>query len=163
MKRYCCLALVCIAWNCGIYTFNGSTLPAHLKTVDIPLFTNTSLQSGIAEELTAKLSQQVLSTNLLRIVTSQGDATINGHVTNYSNEPRTYGSTGFRSVTISEYVVKISVEVEFRDNKKNAPLFKGTITGEGVYDFSKGTEAQGRETAEKDVVEQILQNSLQSW
>jgi hypothetical protein len=149
--------------NCGIYTFNGSTLPTHLKTVDIPLFTNTSLQSGVAEELTSKLSQQVLSTNLLRIVTSQGDATINGHVTSYSNEPRTYGSTGFRSVTISEYVVKISVEVEFRDNKKNAPLFKGTITGEGVYDFSKGTEAQGRETAEKDVVEQILQNSLQSW
>jgi Lipopolysaccharide-assembly len=163
MKRYCCLALLCVVFRCGIYTFNGSTLPAHLKTVDIPLFTNTSLQSGVAEELTAQLSQQVLSANLLRIVTAQGDATINGHVTGYSNEPRTYGSTGFRSVTISEYVVKIAVEIEFMDNKKNAPLYKGTITGEGVYDFSKGTEAQGRQTAEKDVVDQILQNSLQSW
>jgi hypothetical protein len=49
------------------------------------------------------------------------------------------------------------------DNKKNAALYKGTITGEGVYDFSKATEAQGRETAEKDVVQQILQNSIQSW
>jgi hypothetical protein len=138
-------------------------LPAHLKTVDIPLFTNTSLQSGIAEELTSQLSQQVLSANLLRIVSTQGDATINGHVTGYSNEPRTYGSTGFRSVTISEYVVKIVVDVEFMDNKKNTPLYKGSITGEGIYDFSKGTETQGRQTAEKDVVQQILQNSLQSW
>ena len=163
MKRCVCAAVFCMALNCGIYTFNGSTLPAHLKTVDIPLFSNTSLQSGIAEELTAQLSQQVLSGNLLRIVASQGDATINGHVTSYSNEPRTYGSTGFREVTISEYVVKISVEVEFMDNKKNTPLFKGTVTGEGVYDFSKSTEVQGRQTAEKDVVQQILQNSLQSW
>jgi len=163
MKRYYCLALLCVVRHCGIYTFNGSTLPAHLKTVDVPLFTNTSLQSGIAEELTTLLSQQVLSANLLRIVTTQGDATINGHVTGYSNEPRTYGSTGFREVTISEYMVKITVEVEFMDNKKNAPLYKGTITGEGAYDFSKGTEAQGRQTAEKDVVEQVLQNSLQSW
>jgi hypothetical protein len=163
MKRYCCLALLLMVWRCGIYTFNGSTLPAHLKTVDIPLFTNTSLQSGVAEELTAQLSQQVLSANLLRIVTTQGDATINGHVTGYSNEPRTYGSTGFREVTISEYVVKITVDVEFLDNKKNAPLYKGTITGQGIYDFSKATEVQGRQAAEKDVVEQVLQNSLQSW
>jgi hypothetical protein len=163
MKRTAFFLLACFFVCCGIYTFSGSTLPAHLKTVDIPLFTNTSLQSGIAEDLTSLLSQQVLSANLLRTVSSNGDATITGHVTAYSNEPRSYGTTGFRSVTISEYVVRITVEVEFMDNKKNAPLYKGTITGEGVYDFSKATEAQGRETAEKDVVQQILQNSIQSW
>jgi hypothetical protein len=163
MKRFIFALLLCAVSNCGIYTFSGSTLPAHLKTVDIPLFTNSSLQSGIAEDLTSLLSQQVLSANLLRTVSSNGDATITGHVTAYSNEPRTYGSTGFRAVTVSEYAVRITVEVQFMDNKKNSPLYKGTITGEGVYDFSKATEAQGRETAEKDVVQQILQNSIQSW
>jgi hypothetical protein len=163
MKQFLFPVLVCIVVQCGIYSFSGSTLPTHLKTVDIPLFTNTSLQPGIAEELTSKLSQQVLSANLLRTVSSNGDATINGRVTAYSNEPRSYGSTGFRSVTISEYVVKITVDVEFMDNKKNSSLYKGTVTGEGVYDFSKSTEAVGKETAEKDVVQQILQNSLQSW
>ncbi|NLW33526.1 MAG: hypothetical protein GXY77_18925, partial [Fibrobacter sp.] len=30
--------------SCGIYTFSGSTLPTYLKTVDIPLFMNESME-----------------------------------------------------------------------------------------------------------------------
>ncbi len=153
----------CAFLGCGIYTFSGSTLPSHLKTVNIPLFANTSLQANIAEEITDSLSKRVLSTNLLRIVSAQGDATITGKVVNYTNTPRSYGSAGVRSVTISEYEVRISVEVEFADNKKNSPLYKGTINGKGIYDFQKDTEETGRKKAEQDVVDQILQNSLQSW
>ena len=150
-------------YGCGIYTFSGSTLPSHLKTVDIPLLGNTSLKSNVAEEITDSLSKRVLSTNLLRIVPTNGDATIIGKVTEYSNTPRSYGSAGVRSVNISEYEVRIVVEVEFTDNKKNSQLFKGTITGKGVYDFQKETEDIGRKNAETDIVDQILQNSLQSW
>ncbi|HEX7510805.1 MAG TPA: LPS assembly lipoprotein LptE, partial [Chitinivibrionales bacterium] len=84
-------------------------------------------------------------------------------VTAYANTPRSYGNAGVRQVTISEYEVAITVEVEFTDNKKNTPLFKGTVTGKGVYDFTKDNEEFGRKKAQSDVVDQILQNSLQSW
>ncbi len=161
--RYLCLVLLSIFAGCGIYTFSGSTLPSHLKTVDVPLFANTSLQANVAEELTDSLSKRVLSTNLLRIVPTKGDATINGKVTQYANTPKSYGNEGVRSVKISEYEVRIVVEVEFVDNKKNSPLFKGSITGKGIYDFQKDTEETGRKIAETDIVDQILQNSLQSW
>jgi hypothetical protein len=149
--------------GCGIYSFSGSTLPSDLKTVDIPLFANTSLQSNLAEEITDSLSKRVLSTNLLRIVSSQGDASISGRVTQYSNTPRSYGNAGARSVNISEYEVHIVVEVEFTDNKKKSPIYKGAITGKGVYNFQNDIEESGRKKAEQDVVDQILQNSLQSW
>jgi hypothetical protein len=162
-KRYCGLFALLFLGSCGIYTFSGSTLPPHLKTVDIPLFGNTSLQANVAEEITDSLSKRVLSTNLLRIVSSKGDATISGNVTQYTNTPRSYGNAGVRSVTISEYEVRIVVEVEFSDNKKNSQLFKGTVTGKGVYDFQKDTEEVGRKKAETDIVDQILQSSLQSW
>jgi hypothetical protein len=154
---------LCLFCCCGIYTFSGSTLPSHLKTVDIPLFANTSLQANVAEEITDSLSKRVLSTNLMRIVPTKGDATISGSVTQYSNTPRSYGNAGVRSVNISEYEVHIVVDVEFADNKKNSQLFKGTITGKGVYDFQNQTEDIGRKKAEQDIVDQILQNSLQSW
>jgi hypothetical protein len=155
--------LIPVFTACSIYTFSGSTLPSHLKTVDVPLFANTSLQANVAEELTDSLSKRVLSTNLLRIVPTKGDATINGKVTQYANTPRSYGNAGVRSVNISEYEVSIVVEVDFADNKKNSQLFKGSITGKGVYDFQTGTEEMGRKKAETDIVDQILQNSLQSW
>ncbi len=155
-----CAALAC---GCGVYTFNGSTLPAHLKTVDIPLFGNQSLQPGVADDITAQLATKIVSMNLLRVASSGGDATLRGKVVDYSNTPLTYGTTGARQVTISQYVVHITVEVEFLDNKANSPLFKGTVTGEGVYNFQTQTEANGRTTAEADVVQQILQKSVQSW
>jgi hypothetical protein len=149
--------------GCGVYTFNGSTLPSHLKTVDIPLFANQSTTPGVAEELTSELSNRIVSMNLLRVSSNRGDATIRGRVTDYTATPRSFGTSGVRQVTVSEYVVKISVEVEFLDNKSNSPLYKGTVTGEGVYNNQSLTEANGRKTAEKDVVDQILQKSLQSW
>jgi hypothetical protein len=149
--------------SCGFYTFSGSTLPSHLKTVDIPLFANQSLMPNVAEEVTDALTKRIVSMNLLRISSGRGDATIQGRVVDYSNTPRTYGTSGARQVTVSEYVVHITVDVEFTDNKANSSLFKGKITGEGIYDFTAQNEALGRANAEKDVVDQILQHSVQSW
>jgi hypothetical protein len=162
-KKHVGLLLLYGLCGCGIYTFSGSTLPSHLKTVDVPLFANSSLQANVAEEITDSLSKRVLSTNLLRIVPTKGDATVSGKVTGYTNTPRSYGNAGVRSVTISEYEVRIVVEVEFADNKKNSRLFKGTVTGKGTYNFQTETEETGRKKAEQDIVDQILQNSLQSW
>jgi hypothetical protein len=157
------LAVLCLLCGCGVYTFSGSTLPPHLKTMDIPLFANQSMMPGVAEEITDELSKQVVSMNLLRISSGRGDASIHGRVVDYTNAPRTYGTTAARQVTVSEYVVRITVEVEFVDNKSNSPLYKGRITGEGVYNFQSQAESDGRKIAEKDVVQQILQNSIQSW
>jgi hypothetical protein len=155
---------VLLLWcSCGFYTFSGSTLPAHLKTVDIPLFANQSLQPGVAEEVTDALTKRIVSMNLLRIASGRGDATIHGSVVDYSNTPRNYSSNSARQVSVSEYVVHITVDVEFTDNKASSSLFKGKITGEGIYDFATQNEALGRTNAEKDVVDQILQHSVQSW
>ena len=118
---------------------------------------------GIAEDLTDQLSKQIVTMNLLRIVSSHGDATITGRVTDYSNTPRSYGTSGVRQVNVAEYVVHITAAVEFMDNSKNEPLYKGEIKGEGIYNFQTQTEANGKAAAEKDIVDQILQHSVQSW
>ncbi len=149
--------------DCGIYTFSGSTLPSHLKTIDLPIFENRSMEPDIADEISRELNKQILADNLLKITTAKGDATVSGTVTSYVHEPYTFGAASTRQVNVEQYIVKITAEVEFSDNVKNKPLFKGSITGEGVYDFQKETEAVGRSKAIKDIVQRILQSSLQSW
>jgi hypothetical protein len=158
-------AFVCAALcaGCGVYTFSGSTLPSHLKTVTLPVFLNQSLQPDVAEDLTAKINQKVLTTNLLKIVSTDGDATLSGTVTRYTNHPYTYGSEGYRNVNVTQYAVSISVDVLFQDNRKNEPLYKGAVSGEGIYDLSTENEAAGRQRAIDLIVQQILQNSVQSW
>ena len=156
-------ALLGLLCSCGIYTFSGSTLPAHLKTVEIPLFVNNSLQPGVAEDLTELLNQKITSGNLLKPVARNSDAIIKGTVTNYNNHPYTYGSEARRQVNVTSYSVTITVSVEFYDSKKDKILYKGDITQDGIYDFPGETEQVGKKRAIEKIIDQILQNSVQSW
>ncbi len=156
-------ALLLASHGCGIYTFSGSTLPSHLKTVEIPLFANQTLQSGVAEQITSELGNRVVSGNLLRTVASGADASLSGVVTGYTNEEYQYDIKGKRAVDITQYLVTITVSVEFIDRRKDEPLYRGVVRGQGVYDFGSETEEQGRQRAIEEVVRQVLENSVQSW
>jgi hypothetical protein len=157
------LAAVLLLSGCGVYTFNGSSLPGHLKTVDIPLLANQSLEPAVAEEITTELTKKVLGGNLLKIVSTGGDATINGTVRSYENKEYFYDIKQTRTADVSDYIVRIIVEINFTDNKKNAALYKGTITGQGIYKMATEKETDGRRRAVADVVEQVMQNSVQGW
>jgi hypothetical protein len=154
--------LPCFLCSC-LYTFSGSSLPGHLRTVEIPLFANESLQANIADDVTQGLSREIVSGNLLKVVDENGDAAITGTVTSYTNTPYTYGATDTRQVSVQQYVVRIIAQVEFADKKKNKTIFKGSVTGEGIYDLQKEQEETGRQKAVKELVERILQNSVQGW
>lgn len=149
---------------CGcLYTFTGSSLPSHLKTVEIPLFTNQSLQPMVPDEITQELSRQLLAGNLLRVVDRNGDAVITGTVTSYTNDPFTFSASDTRQVSVQQYVVRIIADVEFTDRKKGTSLYKGAVTGEGIYDLQKENEIIGRQKAVKDLAQRIMQNSVQGW
>ena len=165
MKKQCSILLLVllISMGCGVYTFKGSTLPNHLKTVDIPLFINESLQPGVAEYITEELQKNIQENNILETVPDEGNATINGKVLSYRNHPYTYGSESTREVNVTSYTVTISIEIEFLDNQKDKVLYKGIITQDGIYDFGSETEEDGKKRAIKKITDQIIQNSVQSW
>jgi hypothetical protein len=146
-----------------IYSFSGSTLPAHLKTVEIPLFANKSLEPNIADEVTQELSKQLLTSNLLKVVQKNGNAEISGSVTSYVNTPYTFGASDTRQVNVSQYVVRITADVEFMDKKNDEAIYKGTVTGEGIYDLQKENEQTGKTKAIQELVQRIMQNSVQGW
>jgi hypothetical protein len=149
---------------CGcFYTLSGSSLPAHLKTVEIVLFTNQSLQPNVADEITQALSNEVVSGNLLKVVQRDGDAVITGSVTSYANTPYTYDAKDTRQVSVQQYVVRISVQVEFADKKKDETIYKGAVTGEGIYNLQSQKEEDGRQTAIKELVRRVMENSVQGW
>lgn len=165
IRQYGYLILSLCIYSCGIYTFSGSTLPGHLKTVDVPLFVNRSLKPGVAEALTETVSKEVQNSNILKIVPENGDATIMGKVVSYDNSPYSYGSEAGHEVNVNSYSVTITVEIEFRDNKKDKMLFDKplTIREVGIYDFYTQTEADGQKEALKKIINTIMQNTVQQW
>jgi len=160
MTAMLCMIPLLLA-SCKIYTFSGSTLPSHIKTVMIPVFINKTLEPGIDDDITTELSKEVLKSQL-RPANSDADATISGAVTRYVNRPHTFGAGG-AEVSVEQYIVQVSAEVEFFDNKKNESIYKGTVSGEGIYLFESEDEAIGRDKAVKNLVEKIMQNSVQMW
>ncbi len=163
MKYILLLLLLLFNAGCGIYTFSGSTLPSHLKSVDIPLFVNNCDEPGVAEDITEMLNQKVRNDKLLTPVSTGSDATISGRVTFYKDQPYDYTSEELRKVDVESYEVKITVEVEFVDNVKDDVIYKGTITENGIYDFKSENETIGRERAIQKIIDQVMQNSIQSW
>jgi hypothetical protein len=146
--------------GCSVYSFSGSTLPGHIKTVEIPVFANSSLEPGIDDEITAELSKEILKSQL-RPANQNADATISGTVTRYANSPHTFGGGG-DLVNVELYIIRISADVEFFDNRRGQSIFKGN-SGEGTYDFQTENEQHGRSKAVKNLVEKIIQNSVQMW
>ena len=163
-KKYCIVSALALLSLCNcFYSFSGSTLSAHLKTVELPLFSNESLQADVADQITQELSKQIVSGNLLKVVERNGDAAITGIVTSYTNTPYTFGASDTRQVSVQQYVVRITVQVEFTDKKKDEPIYKGSVTGEGIYDLQKENEQTGKTKAVTELIRRILQNSVQGW
>jgi hypothetical protein len=165
MKAVRLLATIAVfaVGGCGVYTFSGSTLPGHIKTVDIPLFANQSLMPDVADGISSELTRRVLGGNVLKIVSRNGDATINGTVRSYDNREYFYSINQPRTADVSDYAVTVVVDVDFVDNKSGQSIYKGAITGRGVYKVATEKESDGRQRAMTDVVDQIMQNSVQGW
>ncbi len=157
--------LVCVLMycGCGLYTFSNTALPAHIKTIEIPLFQNETGKPGVADEVTQLLTRRVRNMQQVRLVSKNADATIGGSILAYERRPRTYKNRAARNVTIEEYVIYIQAEVRFMDNRKNNARYEGVVTGEGIYEYEREDEETGRRKAADDLVSRILQKSLENW
>ncbi len=161
MKLIIKLLPLLLLLSCGIYTFSGSSIPSHMKTIEIPLFENSALVQGVAEDITDELTLSV-QREKLKIVARDGDAAINGTVATYQN--KAYDYTGGReNLDVKTYAVNITAKVVFRDQVDDKDLYNGVVSAQGIYDFETEDESIGRKRAVKDLVEKIMINSLQGW
>ena len=154
----------CSLLHTAVFTvFRAPRSPSDLKTVEIPVFGNQSLESDVADATTSALSTAIVTGNLLKIVQHDGNSTITGNITSYTNVPYTFSASDTRQVSVQQYVVRITASIEFTNNKKNKEIYKGTLTGEGVYNLQTESEQTGKTRAITQLVTLIIQNSVQGW
>jgi hypothetical protein len=143
--------------RCGAYSFSGSTLPPHIKTVGIPLFEDRTTEFGIDQLLTDALIQAVTNDNTLKIANSrESDAIISGVITSVKDRTGQYDA----DETAGDYRVFVSVKVRFEDVKKRVLLWEDTITQWGAYDTNRN---DGIEEALEKISTEILNRSVSGW
>ncbi|HLF05772.1 MAG TPA: LptE family protein [Thermoplasmata archaeon] len=157
--------------GCG-YTVS-STLPSHLKSLAIPTFANSTVEFGLAEDITQSLVNGFLADRRLQIVQERdANAVLRGTVAIYKNQ--VFGYTTTERAT--EYEIVVVVKIVFRDMVKNRDLWKeDALTVRTTYNVvpigvdAEGkpapakTEADGRRDVIQKLTDRIVSRAVQGW
>ena len=154
-----------LCWGCG-YTASPALLPAHLKTVAIPVFENSTPEARLEQQITTAVIAAFVRDNHLRIVDEKSaNAVIRGKVTQYKNAVFGFTNTS----TATEFRVTVGVQVTFKDLVKNRELWSDEIVKSTVYSVVQvantppQNEADGRQDAISKLADEILSRSVEGW
>lgn len=147
------------------YTFNPSSVPGHIKSLEIPVAENQTLEVALSEELTAALTERFVADNTLRVVQKDADALLECSITGY--EKRVFGFD--QNQVANEYIVLLTVNLALRDRVKSKEIWSEEgVVGRASYALSGSeegvaTEEAARELAVKQIVDFAISKTVEGW
>jgi hypothetical protein len=150
--------------RCGVYSFSGSGLPAHIRTVAVPVFGNQTAEIGIKDNLTDAITDALVTDGRLRVVGQESaDSIIKGTVVDYKEQAYTFD----RSENVQEYVVRIYVDVSYQYFQNRKIIWEEKrMEGWGTYDVSVDPPEDiesGRERAITKLAQDIVNKTVAGW
>jgi outer membrane lipopolysaccharide assembly protein LptE/RlpB len=159
------ILLALLPGGCG-YTLS-SVLPEHIKSLAVPVLANSTVEFGIADQVTRALQDAFLAQKSLRIVGErEADSVLRGTVLTYRNQ--VFGYTQQERAT--QYEIVLVVRMLFRDLVKNRDLWKeDAITARTTYNVvpvgnvQARTEEEARTEVIQKLADQIVSRTVQGW
>jgi hypothetical protein len=144
-------------YGCGIYTFSGSTLPSHIKTVAIPLFEDKTVEFGIDQQITDIIIDAITQDNTLKISGNRGaDSILKGKIVRIDDRSGQYD----KNEVASDFRIYITIDVSFEDVIKRKTLWKETWTEFGTYNDNRN---DGIEEAIEKLSTNIINRTVSGW
>ncbi|HVL65872.1 MAG TPA: LptE family protein [Vicinamibacterales bacterium] len=153
------LALAAGCAGCG-YSLagRGSFLPAHIRSIGVPLFKNHTNVFDVERRITERVVSELIGRGKYRVVTGNEptDAVLEGEITSITISPASLNDQRLAT----RYAVVLTARVEFRDLKDNKVLWSnpamqfreeydisGTVTDPNAF-FGQDMNALDRLAAE---------------
>ncbi|WP_308602272.1 LptE family protein [uncultured Fibrobacter sp.] len=147
----------------GCYSFTASTLPSHIKTVQIHEVDNKTLDPVLGNTLKDSVEKMFhKNAGGVRLVNSDADADFELTLLSYTNKPENYTS----SSEVETYRVTMKVNVRFYDNVKEKMIYKGeNLSADGTYDVlqNETEDRHGQSRAIAKLQDLIIANALAKW
>ncbi len=147
------------------YSFTGSNLPAHVKTVAIPNFSNETLEPGLDQEITTVVIDRFIKDGRLKLA-PEGKAScrLSGRVVKYENRVNNYAP----DESPRDYIVVVTVAMTLRDMVKNRDLWKDdALTRTVVYvpgaATGLGSEQDARADAVRALAGDMITRTMEPW
>lgn len=170
------LLWVALCAGCG-YSFSGTSLPGHIRTIAVPVFANETLDGLIAEETTRGMSDRFLEDNRLKVAReTTADCVLAGRVIHY--ERRVYSYTPAQEP--QDYIVIVRIAVVLNDRVQSRDLWSaesleatatypasGSTSSGGTTEASGGAlpanEQEARAAAIRKLAQDVLARTLEQW
>jgi outer membrane lipopolysaccharide assembly protein LptE/RlpB len=132
------LAAACSLLGCGYHlSGRGGALPAHIKTIGVPAFTNATTRPELGQRITEKVIEQLAARGKYHVTPSSDgvDAVLTGSVKSWTSRPIAFTSN---SSETTRAAVTLRASVRFQD------LVAGTVPFEDEdYLFTKEYDVVG--------------------
>jgi len=156
--------LIILTFFGGCYSFTGSSVPTHLKTIAIPLFDDQSGggEPGLREKLTNKLIDKFRQDNSLEIADrTNADCLLEGTILSMIDQPQVVSA----GETVSKRRLTISVKVIYQDMKLKKKVWEKQFSG--WSDYQLGSDITQRDSsisaANDKLSDDILLNTVSGW
>ena len=164
-SRFLCLlalALMAVGLS-GCYSFTASTLPSHIKTVQIHEVEDKTLDPVLANNIHSAIVEMFRkNAGGVRLVNEEANADFSITLLSYTNKPENYNSNS----DVETYRVTIRVSVKFFDNVKERIIYESTsLSADGTYDIQKNEseDRHGQARAIEKLQDLIIANALAKW
>jgi hypothetical protein len=146
----------------GCYSFTGSSVPPHLKTVAIPLFEDVSGfgEPGLREQFTQQLIQLFINDNSLELGDRlSSDCVLEGTITTVTDVPSVIAA----GEQVTTRKVTVTVHATFTDMKFRKKVWEKDFSNYGEYQQGTETRSVALDKAVKNVAEDILLETVSGW
>ena len=118
----------------------AGSIPAHIKSISIPLVENQTSEFGISENITDYLVKEFYDSGILSIVDQENAHSIlKGSITSVDEGPYTYN----KEESVSEYRYRINIDIEWYDVENEQNLVEKKYSGFGAYGVSGDIGSDG--------------------
>lgn len=139
------------------YTFSGASIPAHIKTIGIPLASDNSGfgRSEIRQTLTTELSDKFTREGSLQVIDrAKSDALLEVTVSRISDDPINVKA----GEELSTKRVTISVDAVYKDQKLQKTVWERNFSQ--FADYPVAQSLQGFNTALAGAIDKLTQDML---
>ncbi len=152
-KNIISILILSLLWSCS-YSFTGSSVPPHLKTISIPTVKDRSGsgEAYLSNDFTENLVQQFVDDNSLQVTNStNSDAILLVTVVSLGDRAEVISGVGEKA---TERKVTITVKAVYKDLIMKKTIFDKRLSNYATYDASQGA-AENRQAAILEAIENV--------
>lgn len=148
----------------GCYSFTGSSVPAHLSTIAIPLVDDQSGfgEPGLRELCTTELTTQFIADNSLQVTDrTTSDSILEGVITRVTDAPSSVG----QGEQVRQRRITVYGRFVYRDMKLRKVVWEKTFSNWGDYDSGQGLSQRqtGLQEAVRKLTSDVLLETVSGW